>query len=133
MYKSSRQKISYNNISYNNINNNNNNNNNNNDDYNNDVIITTLPHIQNPGTFNAWGIFKTFFFLSEFSSQTLTIHRTGGEGRGPCFIPLYHLNPLTNIETFICNFACETTITYFWSERLCLPECYSMRFTTLSN
>ena len=24
-----------------------------------------------------------FFFLSGFSSQTLTIHRTAGEGRGP--------------------------------------------------
>ena len=56
---------------------------------------------------------KDFFFLSGFSSQTLTIHRTAGEGRGPSFIPLYHFHPLTNIETFICNFACEMTITYF--------------------
>ena len=28
----------------------------------------------------------SFFFLSGFSSQTLTIHRTAGEGRGPSFI-----------------------------------------------
>ena len=54
-----------------------------------------------------------FCFLSGFFSQTLTFHRTAGEGRGPSFIPLFHFHPLTNIETFICNFACEMTITYF--------------------
>ena len=54
-----------------------------------------------------------FFFVSGYSLQTLTIHRTTGEGRGPSFIPLYHFYPLTNVETFICNFACEMTITYF--------------------
>ena len=54
-----------------------------------------------------------FFFLSSFSSQTLTIHRIAGKGRGPFFIPLYHFHQLTNIETFICNFECEMTITYF--------------------
>ena len=42
-----------------------------------------------------------FLFLPGFSSQTLTIHRTAGEGRGPSFIPLYHFHPLTNIATFI--------------------------------
>ena len=35
-----------------------------------------------------------------------------GERGGPSFIPLYHFHPLTNIETFICNFGCEMTITY---------------------
>ena len=54
-----------------------------------------------------------FFFYQGFISQTLTTHRTAGEGRGPSFIPLYHFHPLTNIQTFICNFACEMTITYF--------------------
>ena len=54
-----------------------------------------------------------FFFLSGFSSQTLTIHRIAGEGRGPSFTSFYHFHPLTNIETFICDFACEMTITYF--------------------
>ena len=53
------------------------------------------------------------FFLSEFSSQTLSIYRTAGEGRGPSSTPLCHFHQLTNIETFICNFACEMTITYF--------------------
>ena len=54
-----------------------------------------------------------FFFLSGFLSQTLTTHRTAGEGRKPSFIPLYYFHPLTNIQTCICNFACEMTITYF--------------------
>ena len=54
-----------------------------------------------------------FFFLSRFSSQTLTIDRTPGEGRGPSSIPLYHFHSLTNIETFIRNFASEMTITDF--------------------
>ena len=43
-----------------------------------------------------------FFFLSGFSSRTLTIRRTAEERRRPSFIPLYHFHPLTNIETFIC-------------------------------
>ena len=54
----------------------------------------------------------TLFFYQGFL-QTLTIHRTVGEGRGPSFIPLYHFHPLTNIETFICNFSYEMTITHF--------------------
>ena len=66
-------------------------------------------------------------------SRTLTIHRTAGKGREPFFIPFYQLHWLTNIQTFICNFACEMTITYFQSHRLYLPDCYSMKFTTLSN
>ena len=59
------------------------------------------------------GNFFVFFFYQGFLSWTLTTHRTAGEGRGPYFIPLYHSHPLTNIQTFICNFACEMTITYF--------------------
>ena len=48
-----------------------------------------------------------FFFIDTDDSQD-------SRGReGPSFIPLYHFHPLTNIETFICNFACEMTITYF--------------------
>ena len=54
-----------------------------------------------------------FFFYQGFLSQTLTIHTTAGEGRGSSFIPLYQFHPLTNIHTFVCNFACEMTITYF--------------------
>ena len=59
-------------------------------------------------------LFKAvFFFLSGLFSQTLPIHRTAGEGRGPSFSPFYHSHPFTNIETFICNFAYEMNITYF--------------------
>ena len=51
--------------------------------------------------------FLIFFFYQGFLSRTLTTHRTAGEGRGPSFIQLYLFHPLTNIQTFICNFACE--------------------------
>ena len=47
-------------------------------------------------------LFLLLFYLSGFSSQKLTIHRTAGERRGPSFIPLYNFHPLTNIGTFIC-------------------------------
>ena len=57
-----------------------------------------------------WGFF--YFFSIGFLSWTLTTHRTAGQGRRPFFIPLYHFLPLTNIQTFICNFACEIPITY---------------------
>ena len=54
---------------------------------------------------------NTFFFHQDFLSQALMTHRTAE--RGPSFISLYHFHPLTNIQTFICNFTCEMTITYF--------------------
>ena len=54
-----------------------------------------------------------FFFYQGFLSPTLTTHGTAKERRGPSFIPLYHFHPLTNIQTFICNFAREITIAYF--------------------
>ena len=59
-----------------------------------------------------------FFFYQRFLSRTLTTHRAAGEGRGSFFIPLYHFHPLTNIQTFICNFAREMTITYFYFYRI---------------
>ena len=58
-------------------------------------------------------VFTDIFFPSGFSSQILTIYRTTGEAREPSFFPLYHFHPLTSIETFFCNFACEMTIPYF--------------------
>ena len=86
------------------------------------------------GTLNVYMFFSfLFFFYQGFLSRTLTTHRIAGEGRGLSFIPLYHFQQLTNIQTFICNCACEMTITYFWSHRLYLPDCYFMRFTTVSN
>ena len=53
-----------------------------------------------------WSCWQTqlkgkFFFYQNFLSRTPTTHRTVGERRGPSFIPLYHLKPLTNIQTFI--------------------------------
>ena len=39
---------------------------------------------------------------------------TGQQGKGgDHLIPLCHFHPLTNIQTSICNFAREMTITYF--------------------
>ena len=54
------------------------------------------------------------FFLSEFSfmDNDDSQHSRGREG-GHLFIPLYHFVPVTNIQAFILNFACEMTITYF--------------------
>ena len=69
-----------------------------------------------------------FFFYRSFFSQTLAILRTAREGRGLSFIPLYHLHSFTNTETFIWNFPFEMTITYFSSQRLCLPDCYSTNY-----
>ena len=56
---------------------------------------------------------SVFFFYQGFLSQTLTIQTTAGEGRKLSFIPLCHFHPLTNIQTFIFDFACEMTMAYF--------------------
>ena len=73
-----------------------------------------------------------FFFYQGFLSRALTTHRAAVEGRRPSFIPLFHFHLLTNIQTFICSFACEW-LSYFKSHCLYLPDSYLMRFTTLSN
>ena len=60
------------------------------------------------------------FFLCSyqgFLSQKLMIHRTAEEERDPYFIPLYLFCRLTNIQAFICKFACEITTTYFQSQQ----------------
>ena len=54
-----------------------------------------------------------FFFCQGFLSRALTTHRTVGDGGGPFFIPLYNFHLLTNIQIFICTFACEMIIPYF--------------------
>ena len=56
---------------------------------------------------------KIFFFYQGFLSRALTTQGIAGEGRGLFFIALYHFHSLMNTQTFICNFACEMTITYF--------------------
>ena len=73
--------------------------------------------------------FTLFFFNQDFPSGTLTTYRTAEEARGPFFITLYHFHSLTNIQAFICNFAYDYRIFLIAS----LPNCYSMRSTTLSN
>ena len=54
-------------------------------------------NIKNP----TYQLFNDFFFYQGFVSQTLTTHRTAGEGRGRSFIPLYHFHPLMKIQTSI--------------------------------
>ena len=72
-------------------------------------------------------------YISFVSESSLTDTDDSQEGTGTSFIPLYHFHQLTNIQAFICNFAWEMTITYFQSRLLDLPNCYSVKFTTLSN
>ena len=71
-----------------------------------------------------------FFFYQGF------LHRhwrfTGQQGKGGDHL-LFHSTTSTRWRTLGHLFACEMTITYFWSQRLCLPDCYSMSFSTLSN
>ena len=78
-------------------------------------------------------VLSVIFFYQDFSSRTLTTHKTVAERRISSFIPLYHLHSLTSIQTFIFNFTCDITIKYFSLDRLCLPDCYSIKFTTSSN
>ena len=75
--------------------------------------IRYVDHAKDPGKDNIMIIEKsTAPEEDEFLSPPKT-HRTTGERSGPSFIPLYQFHPLTNIQKFICNFACEMTITYF--------------------
>ena len=73
---------------------------------------------------------RLFFSYQDFLSQTLKIHRTAGEGKGPSFIPIYHFHLLTNTQTFICNLGCEMThiflITRLAFSRLLLDEIYHL-------
>ena len=55
--------------------------------------------------------------------------RMAGEGRAPSSILLYYFHPLTNIQTFICNFEHERNVTFFFIAplvftRLLLDEIY---------
>ena len=77
------------------------------------VCLFIFRFLEHKYSFNIKTYNICFFFYQGFLSRTLTTDRTAGEGRGPSFIPLYHFHLLTNIQTFICNFAGEMTITYF--------------------
>ena len=74
--------------------------------------------------------FLFVFFYQGFLSQTLTIHRTAVEGRGPSFIPLYHLHQLTKLRHLFATlharwlsriFNCNAMLT-----RLLLNEIYHL-------
>ena len=69
--------------------------------------LTLIYNTWQPNLSNHTRLKNSFFFYQGFLSRTLMTHRTEGEERGPFFIPLYHFHPLTNIQTFICNFARE--------------------------
>ena len=58
-------------------------------------------------------IIHFFFSITVFFHGHWPFIGQQGKGGGPSFIPIYHFHPLTNIQTFICNFTREMTITYF--------------------
>ena len=92
--------------------------------------LTLIYNTWQPNLSNHTRLKNSFFFYQGFLSRTLMTHRTEGEERGPFFIPLYHFHPLTNIQTFICNFACEMTIIFLIAPlvftRLLLDEIYHL-------
>ena len=55
----------------------------------------------------------SFHILSGFSFTDTGDSRDRMGSKGTLFVPLYHFHPLTDIQTFICKFAYEMTITYF--------------------
>ena len=70
------------------------------------------------------------FCISRFSF-TDTDDSQGSRGmEGMIFIALYHFQPPTNVQSFICNFAYEMTRTYFI---IALPACCSIRFNIFGN
>ena len=89
-----------------------------------------LPVAKNTIKYKVWRV----FFHQGLLSLTLAIDRTVEEGGDHLFFfPICHFHALMNVQTFICNFACEMTMTYFQLHHLYLPDCYSIRFTTLLN
>ena len=77
----------------------------------------------------------SFFFLSGFLSRTLTTRRIAGEGREPSFIPIHHLSLLPAHEHSKIYFQLCMWDDYhiFLIYGLYLPDCSSMRSTTLSS
>ena len=53
--------------------------------------------------------------------------------KGTIFYSTLPLSPAHELSDIYFNFAYQMTITYFWLHYLHLPDCYLMRFTTLSN
>ena len=76
------------------------------------------------------------FFLSKFSFIDTDDSQDNREREWLIFystLPLPPTHKHLDIYLQLCMFACEMTITYFQSHHLYLPDCYMMRFTTLSN
>ena len=68
---------------------------------------TDLKNKYNDNTF-LFLFYYYFFFIRVFFHGHWQL--TGQQGKGGNhFFPLYHFHPLTNIQTFICNFARQVT------------------------
>ena len=73
------------------------------------------------------------FFLSGFSfTDTDISHDSRGE-EATIFYSTVPLPAADEHSDIYFDFTREMVITYFYSQRLNLPHCYSMRLTTLSN
>ena len=59
-----------------------------------------------------------FFYYRGFLPLTLTTYRIAGERRESAIVILHYFQPLRNIQTCICNFACEMAITYLFTRLL---------------
>ena len=94
-------------------------------------VFTSLQHFLFFTSLDHFFISLHLFLYQGFLSQTVTIHMTAEEGRGPSFTPIYHFSPLMYIQTFTCNFACEIATTCFLfsssvTTRLLLDEIYHL-------
>ena len=56
--------------------------------------------------------YKTLIFYQDFYFTDTEDSRDIKGRKRTMFIPLYLFHPVTNIQTFTCNFACEMTNTY---------------------
>ena len=77
--------------------------------------IFKCDYLKNENFFSIFcSIYRIFFFFSIRFFFHAHWQLAGHQGKaGDHLIPLYNFHPLTNIQTFVCNFACEMTITYF--------------------
>ena len=82
---------------------------------------------------NSYNYVSRILFLSRFSFNGTDDSQDSKEREGTGFYSTLSLPP-EHKHSEICNFACEINVlTYFLPQYLCLPDCYSMRCTTLSN
>ena len=62
------------------------------------------------------------FLYQGFLSQTMTTHRTAGEGREPSFISLYHFHPLMNIQIFFFSTLLERWLSMIFNCTACIYQ-----------